>query len=211
MIKASIGLTNYILHVPLQADEVRIYSLSAVILRRRIVGAVASTISHNTQDMAHNMVYQYPTINALAIYVLGRAQEHDTSATESDIHARVQAIEDMVRKYSLPNPAPSASSDIVHGVRDPVVLITGSTGHLGAHVLQLLLRDPRVKRVYTLNRVSPLGRTIISRHLDRFRDLGLNEQLLRSATLVHIEADAAAERLGLDSALYEEVITFQSI
>ena len=114
----------------------------------------------------------------------------------------------MVRKYSLPNPAPSASSDIVHGVRDPVVLITGSTGHLGAHVLQLLLRDPRVKRVYTLNRVSPLGRAITSRHLDRFRDLGLDEQLLRSATLVHIEADASVERLGLGSALYEEVRTF---
>lgn len=158
------------------------------------------------------MIYQHPTINALAMYVLELAQNHGAVAAESVSHARVQAIEDMIRKYSLPEPAPPASSDTAHASRAPVVILTGSTGHLGAHILQQLLRNPRVERVYALNRVSPAGgRAIASRHADRFRDLGLDEQLLLSATLVHIETDTAAARLGLSDVLYEEVRTSRSV
>ncbi|KJA27589.1 hypothetical protein HYPSUDRAFT_862666 [Hypholoma sublateritium FD-334 SS-4] len=184
-------------------------SLSSIILRRRIVGALASAATRNVQDVAQNMIYQYPTINALAVYVLELTQDPGAVTAESVVHARVQAIEDMIRKYSLPEPAPPASSDTVHGSRVPVVLLTGSTGHLGAHILQQLLRDPRdprVERVYAVNRASPPGgRAIASRHVDRFRDLGFDEQLLLSATLVHIETDTAAPRLGLADALYEEL------
>jgi hypothetical protein len=45
-----------------------------------------------------------------------------------------------------------------------VVLLTGSTGYLGSHMLTYLLRAKRVKHVYALNRPSQPGKNSLSRH-----------------------------------------------
>jgi hypothetical protein len=55
-----------------------------------------------------------------------------------------------------------------------VVLITDTTGNLGAELVDVFLRDKRVKKVSTLNRPSSGGKGIKARHEERFIDKGLD-------------------------------------
>ena len=49
------------------------------------------------------------------------------------------------------------------------------------------------------------GDSVAERHRKRFSEKGLDESLLKSAKLTFLEADSAAENLGLDDATYAEV------
>ncbi|KJA27591.1 hypothetical protein HYPSUDRAFT_212216 [Hypholoma sublateritium FD-334 SS-4] len=180
-------------------------SLSATILRRRIIGALAPTAAPVAKIISQNVIYQYPSIEALAEHVLTLMEGHVPLA-ESAVAAHVKEIENMINKYSFTDPATPAPVNAAYAARAPVILLTGSTGHLGAEILQGFLRDPRVERVYALNRASPAGvRTIQERHADRFRDQGLDTRLLRSAKLVHVQTDINAPRLGLSDDFHNEL------
>ncbi len=111
------------------------------------------------QNISQNIIYQYPTLEALAGHVLALMQDH-TPLAESAIAARVQQIEDMISRYSFAGLETPVSVDLdatTYAARAPVIILTGSTGHLGAEILQGLLRDPRVEKVYALNRASAPG------------------------------------------------------
>jgi thioester reductase-like protein len=76
-----------------------------------------------------------------------------------------------------------------------VVFLTGSTGGLGSHVLEILLSLLSTERVYAFNR---RGKTSASeRQRAAFIDRGLDVALLSSKKLVYLEGDTAKEYLGL--------------
>ena len=116
--------------------------------------------------------------------------------------SRADAIEQMIAKYAfsekLDVQVPSAFK-----TTGLVVLLTGSTGNLGSQVLDQLLRHPDISKVYALNR--PSSASISDRHLDRFRDKGLDTSVLSSNKLVYLESDISQDRLGLSESAYNEV------
>ncbi|KAL1659994.1 male sterility protein-domain-containing protein [Schizophyllum commune] len=84
------------------------------------------------------------------------------------------------------------------------VLLTGSTGHLGADILELLLKDERVGRIFTLDRQGK-GDAPRARQRARWADKGLDEQLLESPKLVVLCGDLSSPELGLDKEMYDEM------
>lgn len=107
----------------------------------------------------------------------------------------------MVTKHSqeLPVHYSTAKSGSGH-----VVLLTGSTGTLGTYILQQLLNDPRVTRVYALNRPSA-GKDMWSRQSESLLDRGVNLTVLDSAKLELIEGDTTKADLGLNGELLNEI------
>ena len=86
------------------------------------------------------------------------------------------------------------------------VLVTGTTGRLGSHLLAQLLARPDVVRVYALNR-QPLGsaKSLEVRSREAFKLWGLDESLLSDRKLLLLECNLAKSRLGIEHAVYEEV------
>lgn len=182
-------------------------SLSAAILRRRITSALQSMGSKTSTAgnlLAQNAIYTHPTMNALAHHIVGLV--FNPCANEqsiADIH--IEAMEDMIRRYISPawEDSPSRSQwPTSHQGR--TVLLTGSTGHLGSQILESLLRDPSILKVYTINRPVP-SQSIADRHRERFRDKGLDEGLLGSPKIVYLETEYSNTQLGLSNELYSEV------
>ncbi|KAF8971811.1 hypothetical protein BDZ97DRAFT_1913708 [Flammula alnicola] len=179
-------------------------SLSATILRRRITGALQSIKSDAgiaaLRAITQNTVYNYPTVNALSARILELLVDpHSTG----QLKIQVENIEQMIRKYSF-------NDDVVRnsGGRkgdSVVVLITGSTGYLGSQVLEGLLRDSRIAKVYALNRPSADASSVAERHLKRFRDKGLDEELLKSPKLFYLESDYSENNLGLLESVYAQL------
>ncbi|KAH7120451.1 hypothetical protein EDB81DRAFT_847774 [Dactylonectria macrodidyma] len=92
-----------------------------------------------------NVVFEHPSVVQLATYVDSlRKGSTVQEKTETEI------MQDLVAKYSSFEP-------FKRGTQVPdgeVVLLTGATGSLGAHVLSQLLALPRVRHVYCLVRAS---------------------------------------------------------
>uniref|UniRef100_D8QLB7 Polyketide synthase-like phosphopantetheine-binding domain-containing protein n=1 Tax=Schizophyllum commune (strain H4-8 / FGSC 9210) TaxID=578458 RepID=D8QLB7_SCHCM len=189
-------------------------SLNATVLRLRLLGALKSdpSASPAALGIAQNVVYDHPSIEKLATLVskLVGGEVHQAEAPE----ARAKdAIVAMAAKYSEGLPgyagaatlpeyvAPTSSKPLSTPV---TVLVTGTTGNLGAELLAILLKDDRVERVYTLDREA--SATVQDRQRARFADKGLDVQLLKSQKLVALVGDAYAEGLGQSEALYEEML-----
>ena len=89
---------------------------------------------------------------------------------------------------------------------DEVVLITGSTGRLGSFLLEKLLCDKRVRKVFALNRGSPTSdKTLLDRQREMFKTLEINMSLLTSSKVEYLVADYAKPLLGLSEEKYDEV------
>ncbi|KAF7341014.1 Acetyl-CoA synthetase-like protein [Mycena sanguinolenta] len=170
-------------------------SLKATFLRHRIVGALRNSGAHETsavQKITQNFVYAHPSIedlaNAIAAVVRG-----DANVSLNNAKA---AVETTIAKYSEGLGTPLS----LHHKRgsssmSQVVLLTGSTGGLGSHILEILLRHPAIERVYTFNRP---GRIPVSeRQREAFVDRALDITLLVSEKLIYLEGDSAKENLGL--------------
>lgn len=114
------------------------------------------------------------------------------------------AIERMIEKYGTKQEhlAPTSTKSSTTGV---VVLLTGSTGSLGSFLLESLLKDTSVNKVYAYNRPSRGGVRILDRQTEAFEDRGLDAALLSSEKLVLVEGDSALEHLGLGPDVYEQV------
>ena len=85
-----------------------------------------------------------------------------------------------------------------------VVLVTGTTGGLGASLLAVLVQAPEVTRVYALNRKG--SGSVYERQKAVLDERGFDSlTILSSPKVVLLESKADEVNLGLSSEVYEEV------
>lgn len=179
-------------------------SLSATVLRNRIIGALRSSEDTNAQraaaQVSQNFVFDHPTICQLSDAISTLVDPSSISVAAKD---PVDEIKRFLDKYAnglsrrnLPTPPISQTG--------AAVLLTGSTGNLGSHIVAALLSDERVSKVYTFDRsvsgTSPLQRLELA-----FEDRGLSSSLLSTSKLVSLTGDLNEASFGLDEATYDEV------
>ncbi|KAF8054252.1 putative aminoadipate reductase [Lyophyllum atratum] len=184
-------------------------SLSATILRRRLVGALRGSKDNSTikaaESITQNTVYAYPSLDALGTFLASLVADPEGFKGVNNGKAQVEA---MIEKYGAGlnlTHAPAPTSVDSGTSRKKVVLLTGSTGNLGSQILAGLLADSSVEKVYALNRASKGGASMFERHLERFVDKALPVGLLGSERLVFVEGDAALPGLGLQEEIYDEI------
>jgi len=182
-------------------------SLGATVLRHRIVGALQASKSPSAaQLVTQSTIYENSSISKLARFIVGAVTNPDRLTSTS---SRVDEIEKMIKKFSSTALTSTSSTkwDASEDKDQVVVLITGTTGNLGAQLVDIFLRDGRVTKVYTLNRPSSGEKDIKARHAERFIDKGLDVTQLSDDRLVFLEGDASRVNLGLNNEIYEEVHT----
>ena len=110
----------------------------------------------------------------------------------------------LVRKYGSSFPEHTHSTALKKRSGD-VVLITGTTGSIGASTLAELLESPKVEKVYALNRFHRKGLPLIIRQKLALINQGLRGDLIHSKKLVILEGDLARPCLGLEESIRQEV------
>ena len=133
--------------IPLSSDfgeeddlfELGLDSLKASRLQRLIVAQISQDIPE--VPIPHRLVYRYPTLKSMAAH-LGMLLDGD--ATEP-IEPDMQAMDKFVDKFSL-LPTPDS-----HPKR-AIVLLTGSTGSIGSHLVARLVQLEAVQEVICVNR-----------------------------------------------------------
>src|SRR5436305_10144288 len=131
--------------------ELGMDSLQAVQLRRFLLSFAPSPAA---EQIPRDFVYQHPSIAKIAAAL--RAKEKPNPYAE---HRR-----DMIKKYvelysmePLDREPPNLQRVCARPMQESmsVVLLTGATGSLGAHLLAHLASQPGVARVICLNRPNP--------------------------------------------------------
>jgi len=114
----------------------------------------------------------------------------------------IDDVHEMMAQYS--------KEFIPHTGTDPVpshdiVLVTGTTGTIGSNVLAQLVVDPKVGKVYCLNRKGPIPSE--TRQQIALRDRGLDPSVVDSPKVALLEGAVSHPKLGLSDDLYEELRT----
>ncbi|KAJ7488851.1 putative aminoadipate reductase [Mycena latifolia] len=175
-------------------------SLNATFLRHRIVGALkksgdAAAVAA-AQRIPQNFVYSHPSIEQLARAILKLLASEDSN-TDGGQKA---IVEEMIAKYSKGFEESIIEPKALSSSGGVVVLLTGSTGGLGSHLLEMLLSLASVERVYAFNRK---GRTHVSeRQKEAFTDRALDVNFLSSGKLVYLEGDTSKPDLGVPADVY---------
>ncbi|KZV64718.1 hypothetical protein PENSPDRAFT_157560 [Peniophora sp. CONT] len=136
--------------------------------------------------------------------VTGRDLEPDAEAI---LQQKAEAMEAMVAKYSvdLPSPRVPAGGPLP---KKKTVLVTGTTGRLGCHLLAQLIHDPKICHIYALNRASAGAASpeaLLKRMRSAFESWELDPALLESGKVTLLASNYAAERLGSDASTYAEI------
>jgi hypothetical protein len=201
-------------------------SVQATWIRNTIAHAVQSVSSK--LEVPSSLVYSRPSVRELSDFVYrlvsedepfkahtnGHVNGTDAHQVSDDESARkAQAMRKMVTKYSSNFPSLSRAPSTSRSRRSntfadsgDVVLITGTTGRFGCHLLSQLLCDPKVKKVYALNRpTSNGGARVQERQRDAFKSWSVDTSVLKDTRLVLLESDLTNATLGLKQEYYTKV------
>ncbi|KAI6795683.1 acetyl-CoA synthetase-like protein [Hortaea werneckii] len=106
----------------------------------------SDAVSGNGLAFTSRMIYQHPTLKSLsrAVMQVAGGQNDGEEEGQKDVHAHMSSL---LETYA-------SRLDGIGTNRPTVVALTGSTGSLGSYILDNLLRNPRVDKVFCLNRSS---------------------------------------------------------
>lgn len=139
----------------------------------------------NSKKLGHNVIFD--TANVARLAQLLYALRVDDATPEDDV-SEIEEMKAMIKKYSTFHKHVPGSSPAPKG---HVVVLTGSTGSLGAHILALLLTRSDVRNVYCLVR----GKDPRGRVLEALRQRRLKVPDMR--LLVALTSDLNRKDLGL--------------
>ncbi|KAI0199645.1 acetyl-CoA synthetase-like protein [Astrocystis sublimbata] len=171
-------------------------SLRAAQLRRLL----QQELDLGGRSLPTNVVYDAGNVRKLAAILYSLRTGENLQNGHSVETNGIQMMEEIISEYSN-------FSDKKSSLKGDVVVLTGATGALGAHVLSQLLDDPKVARVYSLVR----GDNALERLSRSLEERGLTlsgENPERASKLVALSTNNfGAANLGL---LPEEYATLQS-
>lgn len=180
-------------------------SLQATWIRNTILHAVRTTTKVSTHDVPGNFVYLHPTIAGLSAFLHGlvSGKSIDKDAERAERLAQMKAL---VEKYSAKWPSPRWEASVTAPAAEETVLVTGSTGRVGSHLLAQLVQKPEVTHVYALNR-EPTGEAakLEARQREALKTWGLDPALLDGGKVTFLPVDLAKPSFGLDEMIYGEV------
>lgn len=174
-------------------DSVQVIRLAKLLRSGLELGHVA--VDKNA--IAPRVIYANPTPKALAerlFPMLAGEGSHNNETSHE-----VEALAEMVLKYTTNLPSLNmAKTDPADDAQ--TVLVTGTTGSLGAYMLDRLVSNPRVHKIVALNRGDDGGQ---SRQAKFNSDRGLTTDFLK---VEFLGVDLSQPDWALDPAKYDELL-----
>ncbi|KAF9020020.1 acetyl-CoA synthetase-like protein [Hymenopellis radicata] len=183
-------------------------SLQATWIRNSILRALRTSTPLDTRNVPPSFVYENPSIARLSAFMF--------SLISGSYRDSYKSPETLLKRYARNGRQVHTRLSLIIIVESPLdadtgaeqefVLITGTTGSLGSYLLAELMQDPKVARVYALNRSSGSHSSSFNRQRQAFVTRGLDESILYSPKLILLGGDVMQPELGLQSNAYNHLL-----
>ncbi|CDH50373.1 l-aminoadipate-semialdehyde dehydrogenase [Lichtheimia corymbifera JMRC:FSU:9682] len=167
-------------------------SLLAIQLRNAIVAKFG--------PISNTFLYEHPSIQAIATAL--KSPNAVNSNNEEQRYQETQALLESYIERAKVDFSPCITNTKT-GDEQHVVLLTGSTGALGAFILRDLIRSPKVSKIYCPVRVTTTNG--MDRIIASFNARRLDVSLLDSGKVEALPMDLNAEYLGWSKELYDRL------
>ncbi|KAK7419763.1 hypothetical protein QQX98_003135 [Neonectria punicea] len=177
-------------------------SLQALQLRRVLITAASKTQAFKDTDVAKMIPVEFLYLNSsVREMAAALTQRSGAAGTATESWSEVNKF---VEQYSLAQNA-NAVDKLPSTPENVVVLLTGSSGSLGSHILANLVRSPNVKRVVVLLRKGKAAAPPVpGQKYDRSgltaRGIKLSEE--EWSKISSLDVDPTQEQLGLNPMVY---------
>ncbi|TVY44409.1 Non-canonical non-ribosomal peptide synthetase [Lachnellula subtilissima] len=199
-------LVSMVLNVPTFSDDddwfVRgLDSLQTIQLANQLKLVLKEHASNS--HIGPRIIYENPTVNKLAS-ALQRIISPESSVTDSAANSEELRIANMKNTFNkLINDLPKKVASRAPSDDEPLtVVLTGSTGSLGYYLLETMLRDPKVKKVYCLNRSSDARDRFYSRIPEITDSLKSKD-----AKVQFFQASFGAPNFGIVPSQYDQLLS----
>ncbi|KAI1323489.1 hypothetical protein F5Y16DRAFT_383703 [Xylariaceae sp. FL0255] len=178
-------------------DSLQVMNVSRV-LRSSLTKAVPTL---DSKLLGPRAIYNNPTTNQLARYLIGLVSQGATNGSISEDAADSAMAKTLYEKYTRDlatgkRGRPEAPTD------KQTILLTGSTGHLGVYLLDQLVHNPAVSRVICLNRAENGG---AEKQQKQMEDRGLTQDASYVEKVEYLQVDLSKEKFGLSDEKYERL------
>ncbi|KAJ4379416.1 hypothetical protein N0V86_005461 [Didymella sp. IMI 355093] len=179
------------------ADDVDIFSLGVDSLD---VLALTNAINKAVRgaNVTASIIYSNPSVKKLAAtlsQITSKSNGHQGASL-----SREEKVDRMMRKYTSDMIRQKHSTNTSEHTEKHTVVVTGSTGSLGTHILEQLLANPNVEKVFCLNR-SDNAETRTKESFDKHDH---NATSLSKAEF--IKTDFGSDKLGLTDNTYARLL-----
>ncbi|KAJ9648117.1 hypothetical protein H2199_001894 [Coniosporium tulheliwenetii] len=169
--------------------ELGMDSLQAIRVRRALLPSLVngSTSCRSADEIGRDFIYQHPTIADIASFMRSASDDNDGD------FSRQAAIDRLVEN---------------HFPYETIVLLTGSTGSLGSHLVAQLANLPQITKVICLVRIQPHAtsqKSAYERQIQALNSKGLPLTDEISSKVEVIETHTAIPFLGLKEEKFEEL------
>ena len=148
-------------------------------------------------------IYSSPTVEKLTKTLSQSVKRSDSQTLVPKI--REEKLDAMVRKYTKNMVRQKGAVEWVKHLPKHTVIITGSTGSLGTHILEQLLKNPDIEKVYCMNRsvdAEARQKDSFKQHYDRSTDFSKTEFL---------KTDFGNDNFGLSDETYSCLLSTVTI
>ncbi|KAI9729228.1 MAG: putative NRPS-like protein biosynthetic cluster [Cirrosporium novae-zelandiae] len=174
-------------------------SLQTLVLSRGLQREVQFQVPEKEFVISTQTLYSHPTIGQLAQFVHSVITSNPSENIVEDEASRATRLHGLVDKYTKTLPEQSLSLPPKPATHQAI--LTGSTGSLGNYILQLLLSDSYISKVYCLNRSADAQ----SRQQKSFEQKGIDLDLHNKDRVEFLQASFGDEMFGLEAQKYKEM------
>lgn len=148
-------------------------------------------------DVALSTVYQNPTVSQLAAIVLGQTQQDQDKGIMQSLLATYKELIQQISVSKTASPVTKNAHKLIN------VMVTGTTGTVGTHLLRALLDNTSVEHIFCLNRREDGGR---SGQVASFAAAGFDATRLGDNNFItFLKAGLQAPSLGLKGPVYDDL------
>lgn len=181
--------------------SVGIDSLQVINASRLLHAGLEAAGSHiDSTALATRAIYSNPSPRKLARYLYLAMQEEGKSSAESAGQHEILAMEALWKKYTATLPKKKEGRPNPKGM-EQTVLLTGTTGMLGSYMLDIMVSDPKVKKIICLNRAEDGG---VKQQAKAVKERGLSSDYASKAEFFHV--DMSRSDFGLPAEVYSRLL-----
>lgn len=164
----------------------------------------------DTSWLSSQTLYANPTVQKLTKKIHDQLHPREESSSEEYNREKNRTTEmaSLVNKYTQDLPRILQQIEKPRGTTNLTVVLTGSTGSLGSHLLRAILEDSNIVKVYCLNRSADAQ----SRHKEWFASIDLEDEYdLKRQKAEFIKVDFSRRDFGLSATKLDKLTSTTDI